>query len=272
MWLVIGILLFVEQGHALSLDMGNKEFAIEKVGSARVAALDNNFVLPKSAIKAHTNVNPNHFFVNANLIQFVLVKVQYGKGLTDETRRNVRQTNRVVVKLRKASFASIYERPYDFGVDSYRWCLSAVAKMETQLIESFVKVDDFDLFKKDERAGSHLKRASRLDVGAARIVGGEGGGDQGEQPSDQPPQRNAGGLESGPGTGLGGVSRPRLLYEIIGLQAMLFGCLGAAIAFARSFLPSEPRKNAWTAIGTASLIGGALLFGFLVNGELRLPW
>jgi hypothetical protein len=63
-----------------------------------------------------------------------------------------------------------------------------------------------------------------------------------------------------------------LLYEIVGLQAMLFGCLGAAIAFARSFLPYEPRKNVWTAIGTASLIGGALIFGFCVNGELRLPW
>lgn len=110
------------------------------------------------------------------------------------------------------------------------------------------------------------ERFFSFEIRAAGVERGERGSHNGQKAKDDASEGHPRDVVTNQRASLRGVRRPRLLYEVVMLEAMLFGCLGAAIFLGKGLSPSETRKGLCSAFGAACLIGGGLGLIGLISG------
>ena len=123
-------------------------------------------------------------------------------------------------------------------------------------------------FHRDESLHGFSRRLRSI----SGVEGGEARRDEGQKASNRPPKSHPGKVVIREGLRLGGVRSAGLLHQIIALEAMLFGCLGTALALNRGF-PVVPngRENLWLASSAAGLVISSGAFAILVSGKVWLP-
>ena len=195
-------------------------------------------------------------------------------GLGDHNTQNALPTG--LGRYYQTSVRLPQNRPYSSVPCVANAHLSIPAHIKCRRLASVLNINryfniTFSVRKLIHRAGRRFPVQERLQLEAGRpllmfqgplgfeisttgVEGSQASSDNREEAQEYPQQRHYGDIVTKQGASLSSVRRPSLLHQIIALEAMLFGCLGAAVFLGKSFSPSETRKSFWGASGAASAI------------------
>jgi hypothetical protein len=122
-----------------------------------------------------------------------------------------------------------------------------------------------------QRFFSSVSTSTSFCRSIASIDRSQTSGNQGPQATQRSPKSNPSLIVSEDSLSLRSVSRPRLLYQIIGLQAVIFSLIGTILCLSRAF-PYIPngREGRWTALSLVGIVFFTLGIEWFITGQVRL--
>ncbi|WP_168454350.1 hypothetical protein [Sphingopyxis microcysteis] len=246
--------LFVVEEHTLGYSV-----------SSGAPILNQSFSLGPPGIEYNVTRNANVLFVIQDVVPVGLGDYNAKDALPTGLRRYYQASIRLSQNRPNGPIPCVTDAHLSIPAHIQSGCLSSILNIDPYLHKAFAirkllslagcrfPVEKW-LQLEARRSLLMFQRLFGLEIGSPCIVGGEASGDDRKQPQEHANERHHGNVVAEDRASTGSVRRPSLLHQIIALEAMLFGCLGAAIFLGKSLSPSEPRKSLWGASGAASAI------------------